>query len=105
MIKIVLLFVSAISLFIASIFVSNESMIYVEQSFPTEVKPGSEFTVTLTVHKGSQSGFARLQQFLPKGFKAEALETKKHNSSTMKRVLNSFGSLCRLMRFLPFPTK
>ena len=77
MIKIVLLFVSAISLFIASIFVSNESMIYVEQSFPTEVKPGSEFTVTLTVHKGSQSGFARLQQFLPKGFKAEALETKK----------------------------
>ena len=77
MIKIVLLFVSAISLFIASIFVSNESMIYVEQSFPTEVKPGSEFTVTLTVHKGNQSGFARLQQFLPKGFKAEALETKK----------------------------
>ncbi len=77
MIKIVLLFVSAISLFIASIFVSNDSMIYVEQAFPTEVKPGSEFTVTLTVHKGSQGGFARLQQYLPKGFKAEAVETKK----------------------------
>jgi hypothetical protein len=83
MIKIVHLFVSAISLFIASIFVSNVSMIYVEQSFPTEVKPGSEFTVTLTVHKGSQSGFARLQQFLPKGFKAEAETTL----STMRETI------------------
>lgn len=77
MIKIILLFVSAISIFIASLFISNESPIFVEQSYPTEVKPGSEFTITLTIHKGNQSGFARLQQFLPKGFKAEPIETKK----------------------------
>jgi len=77
MVKILLLFVSAISLYIASIFVTNESMIFVEQAFPTEVKPGSEFTVILTVHKGNQTGFARLQQFLPKGFQAEAVDTKK----------------------------
>lgn len=68
---------SAISIFIASIFITPESVVYVEQSFPTEVQPGSEFTVTLTVHKGKQSGFARLQQFLPKGFKAEGIETKR----------------------------
>ena len=77
MIKIVLLFASALSIFIASIFVPPESSIFVEQSFPTEVKPGTEFTVTLTVHKGKQTGFARLQQFLPKGFTAEAIDTKK----------------------------
>lgn len=77
MIKIILLFASALSIFIASIFVSSETGIFVEQSFPIEVKPGSEFTVTLIVHKGNQSGFARLQQFLPKGFTAEAVETKK----------------------------
>ncbi|MBP6656791.1 MAG: hypothetical protein KA284_02980 [Bacteroidia bacterium] len=77
MIKIVLLFASALSIFIASIFVTPESSIFVEQSFPTEVKPGTEFTVTLTVHKGKQTGFARLQQFLPKGFTAEAIDTKK----------------------------
>ena len=77
MIKIVLLFASALSIFIASIFVAPDSKIFVEQSFPAEVKPGSEFTVTLTVHKGKQTGFARLQQFLPKGFTAEALDTRK----------------------------
>ena len=77
MIKIVLLFASALSIFIASIFVTPESDIFVEQSFPSEVKPGTEFTVTLTVHKGKQTGFARLQQFLPKGFTAEAIDTKK----------------------------
>lgn len=77
MIKIVLLFASALSIFIASIFVTPDSKIFVEQTFPSEVKPGTEFTVTLTVHKGNQSGFARLQQFLPKGFSAEAVETRK----------------------------
>lgn len=77
MIKIVLLFASALSIFIASIFVTPDSKIFVEQTFPSEVKPGTEFTVTLTVHKGNQTGFARLQQFLPKGFTAEAVETRK----------------------------
>lgn len=77
MIKLIVFIFSALSIFFASIFMNSEGVIFVEQSFPKNVSPGTEFTVTLTIHKGKQSGFARLQQFLPKGFTAEAVDTKK----------------------------
>jgi hypothetical protein len=77
MIKLLLFLVSAISLFVVSIFFDGGPQIYVEQNVPAHVEPGNEFIVTLTVHKGHQSGFARLQQFLPAGCKAEAVQTEK----------------------------
>lgn len=77
MIKLLLVLVSAISLFIVGIFFDGSSQIFVEQNVPSHVEPGNEFIVTLTVHKGNQGGFARLQQFLPAGCKAEAVDTKK----------------------------
>ena len=77
MIKIAVLLLSSLVIYFASIFISGENEIFVEQSFPKTITAGSEFTVTLTVHKGALTGFARLQQFLPKGFTAEAVETKR----------------------------
>lgn len=77
MIKIAVLLLSSLVIYFASIFISGENEIFIEQSFPKTITAGSEFTLTLTVHKGALTGFARLQQFLPKGFTAEALETKR----------------------------
>ncbi len=77
MIKIVLLLCSAISIFLASLFMTVDHSIFVEQIVPTSVMPGSEFTISLVIHKGKQTGFARLQHFLPRGFTAEPLEIAK----------------------------
>jgi hypothetical protein len=42
----------------------------ITQKIPATAKPESEFTVELTINKGSTSGFAKLQQDLPEGFTA-----------------------------------
>lgn len=42
----------------------------ISSDFPENVKPGSEFLVTITVKKGDLSGFAKFSQELPKGFNA-----------------------------------
>src|SRR5690606_27706498 len=42
---------------------------------PAQVATGGNFTVALTVKKGSIDGFAKLQQILPDGFTAERIET------------------------------
>jgi hypothetical protein len=44
--------------------------ITVTQNVPSTAKPGGEFTVELTINKGSVGGFAKLQQDLPEGFTA-----------------------------------
>lgn len=77
MIKIAVLLLSSLVIYFGSVFISGDNEIYIEQSFPKTISAGSEFTVSLTVHKGALTGFARLQQFLPKGFSAEATETKR----------------------------
>ncbi len=41
---------------------------------PHQVKAGDEFTVEITLNKGSVEGFARLQQELPAGFTATPIE-------------------------------
>lgn len=48
----------------------------VTQNAPSKVKPGDEFTVELIVNKTDVSGFAKIQQDLPEGFTAEAIETQ-----------------------------
>ncbi|MFN8165316.1 MAG: hypothetical protein U0X76_03880 [Bacteroidia bacterium] len=75
--KLILFLASAILLFVITAFITAEQNIYVEQVVPQHVEPGNDFIVTLTVHKGNQTGFARLQQFLPAGCKAEAISTEK----------------------------
>lgn len=44
--------------------------ITVTQNVPSKAKPDSEFTVELTINKGTIGGFAKLQQELPEGFTA-----------------------------------
>jgi len=41
---------------------------------PNEVVAGTEFTVSVTINKGTTDGFARFQQELPAGFTAEVIE-------------------------------
>jgi cell division septation protein DedD len=50
--------------------------INVTRKMPSSAAPGSEFTVELTVNKGSTSGFAKLQEEIPDGFTASAIESK-----------------------------
>jgi cell division septation protein DedD len=44
--------------------------ITVTQNIPASAKPETEFTVEITINKGTTSGFAKLQQDLPEGFTA-----------------------------------
>jgi len=46
----------------------------INQTVPATAKAGSEFTVELKISKGSIGGFAKLQQELPEGFTATAIE-------------------------------
>ncbi len=48
----------------------------ITQNTPTTMQPGTEVRVTVTVEKGTLSGFAKLQLDLPPGLTATAIETK-----------------------------
>lgn len=48
----------------------------VSSNLPSSAKPGSSFTVEVTIKKGATSGFAKLQQELPAGLTASAAEGK-----------------------------
>jgi hypothetical protein len=48
----------------------------ITQNAPTTMQPGTEVRITVTVDKGSLSGFAKLQLDLPPGLTATAIETK-----------------------------
>ncbi len=48
----------------------------ITQNIPTTMQPGTEVRVTVTVEKGTLSGFAKLQLDLPPGMTATAIETK-----------------------------
>ncbi len=50
--------------------------IKVTRSMPSSAAPGGEFTVELSVDKGATSGFAKLQEEIPEGFVATAIESK-----------------------------
>lgn len=76
MIKSSIIMISAFVLFIAGSSVHTEEKIIINQNFPSAIKAGDEFTVTLNIHKSAITGFARLQQDLPAGFTAEEIESK-----------------------------
>jgi cell division septation protein DedD len=68
MLKYVALLFNTIALVIYQFFFAEG--ITVTQNIPSSVKPDSEFTIELTINKGSIGGFAKLQQDLPEGFTA-----------------------------------
>lgn len=76
MLKLLSVILSASSLFIISMIMGPEPSVYVTAEVPEQIQPGSSCIIRMTVHKGNTLGFARIQQFLPEGFKAEALDSK-----------------------------
>jgi cell division septation protein DedD len=68
MLKYAALLFNTIALLIYQFFFAEG--ITVTQNIPSSAKPDSEFTVELTINKGSVGGFAKLQQELPEGFTA-----------------------------------
>ncbi len=68
MLKFAALLFNTIILFIYQLFFSDG--VTISKNIPSSAKPESEFTVELTIHKGSIGGFAKLQQDLPEGFLA-----------------------------------
>ncbi|MBN4062460.1 hypothetical protein JYU20_04605, partial [Bacteroidales bacterium AH-315-I05] len=74
MIKNVLLLFGTLVLFIINTIVIVD--LKITPNSPSEVEPGAEFTFEINIAKGEVSGFAKIQQQLPAGFTAEAVETK-----------------------------
>lgn len=74
MIRYAVLIFNMLGLFFYQLF--NQDAITVKQSAPPEMKPGTEYTIELTINKGTTGGFAKLQQDLPEGFTAEAGDSK-----------------------------
>ena len=64
-----IIFITASSFF-------NEEKIKIDQSAPSVIKSGTDFTITFKIHKTTIAGFARLQQYLPEGFSAEEIQSK-----------------------------
>lgn len=54
----------------------DNGVVICERYAPTSVAPGGTFIVKIKIHKGDITGFARIQEVLPDGFTAEAVETQ-----------------------------
>ncbi len=77
MLKFAILLFNTIALMMYQLFFADG--ITVTQKAPASAKPDTEFTIELTVKKGSTTGFAKLQQELPNGF--TAVEDKNNGAS------------------------
>lgn len=51
------------------------------QNFPDNVEAGSEYTMELTINKGSVSGFAKIQQEVPEGFVVKEIDSQQASFS------------------------
>ncbi len=56
--------------------VNLSNAVNVSQVLPPSVPPGGEFKVSVTIDKGTTSGFAKYQVELPEGLTATAIETE-----------------------------
>lgn len=74
MVNQLVLLINVIGLFLINAFTGTP--LTISQSMPATMAPGSEVKVTVTVEKGSLTGFAKLQIDLPDGLTATAIETK-----------------------------
>ena len=59
----------------------------VTTNMPASAVPGGEFTVEVTINKGSTAGFGKLQQDLPPGFTATAIDAKGGNFSFREQAV------------------
>jgi hypothetical protein len=75
MLKYLLLILNFFILFVAPTFQAVDT-VNVSNAHPAVAKPGSSFTVEVTVKKGAVGGFAKLQEELPVGLTASAGEGK-----------------------------
>lgn len=73
MIKYLLIFFNVAALCVYNFVFDGD--VSVTPKSPDVASAGSEFVVELVINKGDVQGFAKLQQDLPKGFLAEAVET------------------------------
>lgn len=74
MLRNIVLFLNLFILLIYQALVSNT--VSINQKSPENVKAGEEFTVELTISKGTIAGFAKFQQDLPEGFTASSGDAK-----------------------------
>src|ERR1700741_3362714 len=74
MLKYFVLLINSLALLIFNTFFGDG--VSVNAKFPASATPGSEFTVEVTIKKGTTSGFAKLQIDLPAGFTAKEGESK-----------------------------
>jgi hypothetical protein len=68
------LFANLFGLFLVDAFLSAD--VRINQTLPSDMSPGSEVRVNVTVEKGELTGFAKFQLDLPVGLSATAIETK-----------------------------
>jgi hypothetical protein len=68
MLKYIALLINSIALLVYHFFFADG--ITISTKVPESVKPGTEFTVEVTLNKGTVTGFAKFQQDLPEGFTA-----------------------------------
>src|ERR1051325_4048905 len=71
MIKYSIVLVNMIALFIVRIFFADG--VTVKMDAPAQVKQGQEYTISLTINKGSIAGVGHLKQNLPVGFGSAAV--------------------------------
>lgn len=77
MLKSAILLLNTLALLMYQLFFADN--VTITQKVPASANPDSEFTVELTIKKGSTAGFAKLQQELPEGF--TAVEDKSNGAS------------------------
>ncbi|MBW8049699.1 MAG: hypothetical protein FVQ77_05045 [Cytophagales bacterium] len=75
----------AIAILIASQAFSQD--VSVTTNMPASAEPGGEFTVEVIINKGSTAGFGKLQQDLPPGFTATAIDAKGGNFSFREQAV------------------
>ena len=75
MIKIISIVISAMAVVLVSFFSNPESEISLTPIVKPHLVPGEDCVVKIIVKKGTASGYGRLQQLLPQGLTAMAVET------------------------------
>jgi hypothetical protein len=73
MIRQFILLLNFIGLFLVHWYTGN---VTIDENVPASAKAGSEFTVEVTINKGTIAGFARFQDELPAGFTATVVDAK-----------------------------
>ncbi len=75
MIKIISIAISAMVVLLVSLFGNPENEISITSRVAPRLVSGDDCTVTITLNKGTATGYARLQQILPMGLTATPVET------------------------------